>query len=323
MKVVVTGGAGFIGSHLAEVLAKENEVVVIDDLSTGKLKNLAGTEVEFLKGSITDIELLRQSFQGADCVFHLAAIASVKKSVEDPLQTNVVGINGTLKVLIAAKDAGVHRVVLASSAAVYGSSEKLPKTESMTPEPMSPYAVSKLTGEHYALVFQELYGLQTVSLRYFNVFGPRQDPSSEYSGVISRFISELLQGGQPVIYGDGEQTRDFVFVADVVKANILASRGSTGVFNIARGKSISLNALGEMIGDILGRKVTPQYEAPRPGDIRHSLADISQARSLGYSPDYSIEEGLKETISWYENNCYRRSDWPASSLSIHRKFASQ
>jgi UDP-glucose 4-epimerase len=298
-KFVITGGAGFIGSHLAEALAKENKVTVIDDLSAGKLENLAGLDVEFQKGSITDFEHLRHSFQGADCVFHLAAIASVKKSVEDPLQTNAVGIDGTLKVLLAARDAGVRRVVLASSAAVYGSLEKLPKKESMTPEPMSPYAVSKLAGEHYARVFQELYGLDTVSLRYFNVFGPRQDPSSEYSGVISRFISALLQGGQPVIFGDGEQTRDFVYVADVVKANILASRSSTGVFNIAGGKSISLNALAKTIGKILGREVTPRYEAPRTGDIRHSLADISCAESLGYSPEYSIEEGLTETISWY------------------------
>ena len=213
-----------------------------------------------------------------------------------------MGIEGTLKVLLAARDAGVRRVVLASSAAVYGFSPNLPKTEAMTPEPMSPYAVSKLAGEHYSKVFQELYGLQTVSLRYFNVFGPRQDPSSEYSGVISRFISILLQGGQPVIYGDGEQTRDFVYVADVVKANILASCGSTGVFNIACGKSISLNALAEMIGNILGRQVKPRYEAPRTGDITHSLADISRAKSMGYSPDYSIEDGLKETIEWYKGS---------------------
>ena len=298
-KFVITGGAGFIGSHLADALSKENDVLVIDDLSAGKLENLVGLDVKFHKGCITDTELLRQSFQGADCVFHQAAIASVKKSVEDPLQTNAVGIEGTLKVLLAARDAGVRRVVLASSAAVYGFSPNLPKTEAMTPEPMSPYAVSKLAGEHYSKVFQELYGLQTVSLRYFNVFGPRQDPSSEYSGVISRFISILLQGGQPVIYGDGEQTRDFVYVADVVKANILASCGNTGVFNIACGKSISLNALAEMIGNILGRQVKPRYEAPRTGDITHSLADISRAKSLGYSPDYSIEEGLKETIEWY------------------------
>lgn len=211
-----------------------------------------------------------------------------------------MGIDGALKVLVAARDAGVRRVILASSAAVYGSSPDLPKREDMMPEPKSPYAVSKLAGEHYARVFEELYGLETVALRYFNVFGPKQDPSSEYSGVISRFISILLKGEQPVIYGDGEQTRDFVYVKDVVKANVLASQSRvSGVYNIACGKSISLNVLAEGIGEILGREVRPRYEAPRSADIRHSLADICKARGLGYSPDYSIEDGLKETIRWY------------------------
>ena len=214
-KFVITGGAGFIGSNLAEALAKENDVVVIDDLSTGKAENLSGIDALLqVRGSITDLDLLRSAFEGADCVYHLAAIASVKKSVEDPLQTNYVGIDGTLNILVAARDTGVRRVILASSAAVYGSSPDLPKREDMTPEPKSPYAVSKLAGEHYARVFEELYGLETVALRYFNVFGPKQDPSSEYSGVISRFISLLLKGEQPVIYGDGEQTRDFVYVKD-------------------------------------------------------------------------------------------------------------
>jgi UDP-glucose 4-epimerase len=300
-KFVITGGAGFIGSNLAQALSQENQVVIVDDLSAGKLENLTGINAQLLRGSITDLPFLRAAFEGADCVFHQAAIASVKMSVEDPLHTNEVGIDGTLKVLTAARDAGIRRVVMASSAAVYGSSPKLPKREDMVPDPMSPYAVSKLAGEHYAKVFQDLYGLETVALRYFNVFGPKQDPSSEYSGVISRFISALLKGEQPVIYGDGEQTRDFVYVADVVKANILASRGSAlGVFNIACKKSISLNVLAAKIGEILGREVKPRYEAPRPADIRHSLADISKASSLGYIPDYSIEDGLKETISWFQ-----------------------
>jgi len=299
-KIVITGGAGFIGSNLAEALAEENEVVVIDDLSAGKLENLSGLNVQFLKSSITDLELLRSAFEGASIVFHLAAIASVKKSVENPIRTNEVGIDGTLKVLVAARDAGVRRMILASSVAVYGSSPDLPKREDMMPEPRSPYAVTKLAGEHYAQVFQEIYGLETVALRYFNVFGPKQDPSSEYSGVISRFITALLKGEQPVIYGDGEQTRDFVYVADVVKANILASHGRTsGIFNIACGKSISLNFLAQTIGEILARPVRPRYEAPRPADIRHSLADIGQAESLGYFPDFSIEDGLKRTIQWY------------------------
>ena len=299
-KFVITGGAGFIGSHLAESLARENDVVVIDDLSTGKTENLTGIDVSFLKGSITDIKLLNKSFQDADCIFHLAAIASVKKSIDQPLLTNKVGIEGTLKVLLAARDAGVQRVVMASSAAIYGSSQELPKKEDMMPEPISPYAISKLTAEHYAKVFQEIYGLQTVSLRYFNVFGPRQDPSSQYSGVISRFISALIAGQRPIIYGDGEQTRDFVYVKDVVKANILASRSGTGIYNIASGKSTSLNSLAVIIAKIIGKDVDLRYEAARPGDIRHSLADIGRARGLGYFPDYSIEEGLKETINWYQ-----------------------
>jgi UDP-glucose 4-epimerase len=298
-KFIITGGAGFIGSNLAEALAKNNDVTVIDDLSAGKPENLAGLDVKFVKGSITNLDLLNQSFQGADCVFHQAAIASVKKSIDDPIRTNEVGISGTLNVLLAARDAGVRRVILASSAAVYGSSPQLPKTETMPPEPISPYAVTKLAGELYAKNFQELYGLQTVSLRYFNVFGPKQDPSSEYSGVISRFISALLSGNQPTIYGDGMQTRDFVYVKDVVKANILASHSATGVYNIASGKSTSLNTLVATIANIIGVEPHPLYAAPRPGDIRHSLADISRARSMGYSPDYSLEDTLRETISWF------------------------
>lgn len=299
-KMVITGGAGFIGSNLAQALAKENEVVVIDDLSTGKVENLAGFDVQLISGSITDLDL-RAAFEGSSCVFHQAAIASVKKSIEDPLRINAVGIEGTLKVLLAARDAGVRRVILASSAAVYGSSPRLPKREDMMPEPKSPYAVSKLAGEYYARVFQELYGLETVALRYFNVFGPKQDPSSEYSGVISRFITILLEGRQPVIYGDGEQTRDFVYVADVVRANILASESHVcGVFNIASGRSISLNSLAKKIGELLAREVRPRYEASRPGDIKHSLADISKAQVIGYFPNYGIEDGLRETIRWYQ-----------------------
>lgn len=302
-KFVITGGAGFIGSNLAQALSQENQVVSVDDLSTGTVENLAGIDAELLLGSITDLPFLRAAFEDADCVFHLAAIASVKKSVEDPLRTNAVGIEGTLKVLTAARDAGVRRIVLASSAAVYGSSLDLPKREDMMPAPMSPYAVSKLAGEHYARVFQEIYGLETVALRYFNVFGPKQDPSSEYSGVISKFIAAFLKGEQPVIYGDGEQTRDFVYVADVVAANVLASRRfSSGVYNIANAKSTSLNDLVKIIGKILGLEVIPRYEAPRPADIRHSLANVSRAKSAGYSPNYNIEDGLAATIRWYQGN---------------------
>lgn len=300
-KLVITGGAGFIGSNLAEALACDNEVVVVDDLSAGKAGNLSGLDVRFIKGSITDLGLLKDAFSGASCVFHQAAIASVKRSVEDPAQTSRVGIEGTLNVLIAARDAGVPRLVQASSAAVYGSSPALPKKEDMAAMPQSPYAVSKLATEHYARVFQELYGLKTVSLRYFNVFGPRQDPSSEYSGVISRFISALIAGETPVIYGDGEQTRDFVYVADVVRANILAAAFPAGIYNIACGRSISLNALLKAIGDILGTDVCPQYLAARSADIRHSLADISLAKAMGYSPGYDLYQGLQETVKWFSD----------------------
>ncbi|MDD4448593.1 MAG: SDR family oxidoreductase [Methanothrix sp.] len=299
-KFVITGGAGFIGSNLAEYLSKDNDVLVIDDLSAGKMENLAGLDVRFLKGSLNDQMLLKEAFEGAACVFHQAAIASVKKSVEDPARTNAVGIDGTLNVLIAARDAGVGRVVQASSAAVYGSSPMLPKKEDMLPQPMSPYAVSKLAAEHYARVFLELYGLKTVSLRYFNVFGPKQDPSSEYSGVISRFISAILNDMQPVIYGDGEQTRDFVFVNDVVSANILASRALPGVYNIACAKSISLNTLVAVIGKILEKPVVPRYESARAGDIKHSLADINRAKGMGYIPKYDLKEALIETIEWFK-----------------------
>jgi UDP-glucose 4-epimerase len=298
--LAITGGAGFIGSNLAGALAEENDVVVLDDLSKGKPENLAGIKARLVRGSITDVDLLKTTFEDADCVFHLAAIASVQKSVEDPVRTNEVNLEGTLNVLIAARDAGVKRVVLASSSAVYGDDPELPKKESMLPRPLSPYAVTKLAGEHYAGVFQELYGLKAASLRFFNVFGPKQEPSSEYSGVISLFISAVLDGRRPVIYGDGEQTRDFVYVADVVRALILASRGpATGVFNVGAGRSTSLNRLVEMIGNVAGREVTPKHADQRPGDIMHSLADVGAAQQIGYSPQWSVEEGLRETVHWF------------------------
>lgn len=298
-RVAITGGAGFIGSNLAEALAKENQVSVIDDLSSGRMENLAGIDVRFIRGSILDLGLLKSVFRDADCVFHHAAIASVQRSIQDPVWAGRVGTEGTLNVLVAARDAGVRKVVFASSAAVYGDSPKLPKKENMCPNPMSPYAVSKLAGEHHCEVFRELYGLETVSLRYFNVFGPGQDPSSEYSGVISRFISMLAKGEQPVIFGDGEQTRDFVFVKDVVRANILASSSGSGVFNIAGGRRTNLNQLASMIGAILGCNVRTKHEDPRAGDIRDSLADISRAREIGYEPQTRLEDGLAETIEWY------------------------
>jgi len=296
-KFVVTGGAGFIGSHLAQALYQDNEVLVIDDLTSGKRENLSNIDVEFIKGSITDIDLLKRAFVDADCVYHLAAIASVQKSVKDPLGTNKVNVEGTLNVLKAARDAGVERVIFASSAAVYGDSPQLPKDEEMRPDPKSPYAVSKLAGEGYLMAFNEIYGMKNIALRYFNVYGPRQDPSSEYSGVISKFVSAALEGNVPVIHGDGMQNRDFVYVKDVMRANVLASDyGKGGVFNIASGKSTSLNELVKIIGQIMGRNVDPIYSDFRPGDIRHSLADISKAKAMGHAPMHSIEEGLRDLV---------------------------
>jgi len=297
-KFAITGGAGFIGSNLAEALSSENDVIIIDDLSSGKLENLREINVKFIRGSVADLTLLESAFEDVTCVFHLAAIASVQKSVEDPVKTNEVNIGGTLNTLVAARDAGVKKVVFASSAAVYGDSPVLPKREDMIPDPRSPYAVTKLAGEHYCRVFQELYGINTVALRFFNVFGPKQDPSSEYSGVISRFISAVLKGEQPVIYGDGEQTRDFVYVKDVVRACSLAAESKvTGVFNVACGESTSLNKLVKILGAISGREVRVRYTQARSGDIRHSLADVEK---LGYRPEHTVEEGLRETVKWFK-----------------------
>jgi UDP-glucose 4-epimerase len=302
-KIAITGGAGFIGSNLAEALAEKNQVILIDDLSVGKMRNLNGIDAHLFKGSINDKEMLMKAFQDIDCVFHLAAIASVQKSLEEPLRVDQVNVDGTLNVLVAARDTGVKRLVFASSAAVYGDSPELPKRESMVPQPQSPYAVTKVAGEHYCQVFSDVYGLETVSLRFFNVFGPKQDPSSEYSGVVSRFISTVLDGRFPIIFGDGEQTRDFVFVKDAVRACILASQSKqTGVYNVAHGQSTSLNRLVEMIENAIGRKIQPIHTEPRAGDIRHSLADIAMVRSIGYDPHFSVEEGLERTIAWMRAN---------------------
>ena len=303
MKFIITGGAGFIGSHIAEVLSHEHDVTVIDDLFSGKLDNIKGFPVTFEKGTITDFTNLKRIFTGADGVFHQAAITSVPRSVTAPLPSNEVNITGTLNVLLAAKEAGVRKVVFASSSSVYGDTPVLPKIESMTPHPLSPYGITKLTGEHYCRVFSELYGLKTVALRYFNVFGPRQDPKSEYSAVIPKFITKILHHESPVIYGDGEQTRDFSYVKDVVQANIRAMEGDAqGVFNIAYNQQISLNNLASLIMEITGITVPVIYDAPRPGDIRDSRADIRNAEEhLGYKPKYSVKTGLEETIQWYKN----------------------
>ncbi len=306
MKALVTGGAGFIGSHLAEELAKDNEVIILDNLSTGRMENIKDlvnkSNVKFVKGSMTDLTLLQNIIGDVDYVFHQGAIPSVPRSIEKPSASNDANINGTLNVLMASKEAGVKKVVYASSSSVYGDAPKMPKSEDMIPNPLSPYAVTKIAGEYYCKVFQEVYGLKTVSLRYFNVFGQRQDPTSEYAAVIPKFITSILNNKPPTIYGDGEQSRDFTFVKHVVEANILACESdATGVFNIACGRRITINKLVDMINEILGKDVEPVYVASRAGDIKHSLADISRAKSFGYEPKSNFKDGLKETIRWFND----------------------
>jgi UDP-glucose 4-epimerase len=303
MKYLVTGGAGFIGSHIVESLVCHHNVVILDNLFSGNVTNiqpfLEKKNVTFVHGSVTDLPLLQQISKDIDGIFHEAAIASVQQSVQDPLQTHAVNSTGTLNVLIAARDCGVKNVVCASSAAVYGDNPVMPKQEDMIPAPLSPYAVSKLTGEYYCSVFSQLYGVKTVSLRYFNVFGPRQDPSSEYSGVISKFIAQVSRNEPITIFSDGEQTRDFVFVKDVVSANLLAMEHDIcGVFNIGSGTQMALNELATVVKGIFGSDVPVNYAPPRKGDIRASCADISKARKkLGYSPIYSMRKGLEQTIT--------------------------
>lgn len=307
-EVVITGGAGFIGSNLAERLASNGcSVRIIDDLSTGRLVNvdplLREGKVSLVQGSILDRSLLRKAFNGADYVLHQAALPSVTRSVKDPLSTNEVNVDGTLNVLMEARDAHVKKVVMASSSSVYGDTPVLPKREDMTPNPRSPYAISKLAGEHYCRVFSELYGLSTVCLRYFNVFGPRQDPRSDYAAVIPRFITSVLEGRPPMIHGDGSQTRDFTFVQDVVSANILAMGSDVeGAFNIAGGRQTSVEELARAIIRTMGADVEPVKGPCRPGDVLHSVANVSAARdAFGYRPEHSLEEGLEVTIRWFSS----------------------
>jgi UDP-glucose 4-epimerase len=302
-KVVVTGGLGFIGSHLAEVLVEDNDVIIIDNKSTGKFENLsdfADKRPKVIEGDVAALSLL-EIFDGCDYVFHQAALPSVQRSINEPLTTNESNATGTLKVLIAAKESGVKKVVFASSSSIYGDTVELPKREDMCLAPISPYAVTKATGELYCKVFQHVYGLRTVSLRYFNVFGPRQDPHSHYAAVIPKFIIAILNKRRPTVYGDGEQSRDFTFVKHVVEANILACESTkTGTFNIACGRSVTVNELIALLSEITGRNAAPVYTAPRPGDIRHSLADIKKARSFGYSPRSNFKKELEETVRWFE-----------------------
>ena len=300
-RVLVTGGAGFIGSHLAGELAKENEVIIIDDLSTGRLENIKELmekdNVKFIKGSITNYDLIQESSRDVDYVFHLAAIASVPESIKNPIESNNVNINGTLNVLIAARDNMIKKVIYTSSCAVYGDTAVMPVCETSHLNPKSPYAVTKLAGEYYCSVFREVFDLPTISLRYFNVYGPGQNPNSEYAAVVPKFISNVLKDRPPVIFGDGLQTRDFVFVKDVVRANILASESEvSGAFNIGSGVGTSIVELAEMIISLLGKDIEVLYKEPREGEIRHSLADVSKASGFGYRPGHSLKEGLRETI---------------------------
>src|SRR6267142_2195239 len=302
MRFVVTGGAGFIGSNTVDELVRRGHgVVVLDDLSSGKEENLADirNKITLIKGSIIDIEVVRKAMHEADYVLHLAARTSVPKSVKDPIETNRINIDGTLNVLVAARDAKVKRIVFAASSSAYGETPTLPKVEKMEPQPISPYGVTKYVGELYAQTFGRCYGLENVSLRYFNIFGPRQEPSSPYSGVLAKFCTAFLEDTQPVIFGDGEQTRDFTFVENAVAANLLACEApnaSGKVFNIGTGGRVTLNETIALLSKLSGTTLEAKYEPPRDGDIRDSEADITQARELlKYAPQVSFEEGLRPT----------------------------
>ena len=312
---LVTGGAGFIGSHIASALASGGaRVRVIDDLSTGYRENLEEIkgDLDFVQGSLADEASLKKAIEDVELVFHEAAIPSVPRSVENPRQTHIASVESTFSLLLAAREHKVKRVVYAASSSAYGDQPTLPKVETMLPEPLSPYAVAKLVGEHYCQVFTRVYGLETVSLRYFNVFGPRQDPSSQYSGVVSRFISDLLGGNRPVIYGDGEQSRDFTYIQNVVDANVKAAESTKGigqVINIANGERISLNQLLDELKSLTGKPdVVADYQEPRAGDVKHSLADITRARELlGFEPRVGLRPGLELTIDWWKNSRFAKT----------------
>jgi UDP-N-acetylglucosamine/UDP-N-acetyl-alpha-D-glucosaminouronate 4-epimerase len=308
LRYLVTGGAGFIGSNVVdELLRRGHSVVVLDDLSTGNEENLAGVRsaIDLRIGSVIDLATVQSACVDVDCVIHLAARTSVPKSVKDPLETNSVNIDGTLNVLVAARDAKVRRFVYAASSAAYGETPTLPKIESMPAEPISPYGVTKFVGELYAQVFGRVYGLENASVRYFNVFGPRQDPTSQYSGVLSRFMLAILKGEPLVIYGDGEQSRDFTFIDNIVDETLRACEapGASGkVFNGGTGVRVTLNEVAKLLEKIAGKKIQTKYEPPRDGDIRDSQADISLARKiLGYTPCVLFEEGLRRTWDWYKS----------------------
>src|ERR1700722_16690571 len=310
-KYLITGAAGFIGSSLVRALLERGEEVRgIDNFATGRRENLTEVlnRIDFREADILDLDAMHKACAGVDSVLHQAAIPSVPKSVLDPLASNRANIDGTVNVLVAARDAKVKRVVYAASSSAYGDTPTLPKHESMTSDPISPYAVAKLASEHYMVSFYRCYQLETVCLRYFNVFGPRQDPSSPYSGVLARFITLMLRGEQPTIFGDGEQSRDFTYIENVVEANLLAchapaQQAAGEVFNIATGRRITLNETFKALQSLTSYKGQPKYDAERGGDIKHSLADISKAEAgLGYKPKIDFEEGLRRTVEWYRKS---------------------
>ena len=303
---LVTGGAGFIGSNIVRRLVKDGETVrVLDDFSTGKRENLAGLEgLEIIEGSLTDIEAVRKALAGVELILHQGAIPSVPRSIADPLLSNEANVSGTLTLLVEAKAAGVKRVIFAASSSAYGDTEILPKEETMPADPLSPYAVGKYTGELYARIFANIYGLETVSLRYFNIFGPYQDPASEYAAVIPKFIQAMLKGKAPTIYGDGEQSRDFTYIDNAIEANLLACKsekvGRGEVINVACGERYTLNELVAAINEIIGTKLSPIYTESKPGDVKHSLAAIERAKELlGYDVKVGFREGLQRTIEWF------------------------
>ncbi len=305
--VLVTGGAGFIGSHIAEQLSKNNEVRIIDDLSTGDKANLSSfmDRVELHEGSILDMNLLKETTKDVDYVFHEAALPSVERSVKDPNSTNMVNVRGSLNVLEASRENGVGKVIYASSSSVYGASQVLPKSEDMLAEPISPYGVSKFAVEHYCRIYNEIFDLRTTSLRYFNVYGPRQDPKSDYAAVVPRFVTWAMSGRKLRIFDDGDQVRDFTYVLDTVEANVLAaeSEESDGeVLNIACGSTTSVNDLAQMVFELLGKDTGVEHEPPRPGEIRDSWADISKARRiLDYEPKYSMRKGMEITVESFKS----------------------
>jgi len=307
---LITGVAGFIGSALARaVLAQGDQVRGVDNLSSGKMENIEEilSELDFRKGDVLDLDAMQRACQGVDYVLHEAAIPSVPKSVNDPLASNAANVDGTLNILVAARDAKVKRLVFAASSAAYGDTPTLPKREDMRPNPISPYAVAKLTCEYYLSSFYRCYGLETVSLRYFNVFGPRQDPTSQYSGVLAKFTTQMLKGEQPTCFGDGKQSRDFTYVDNAVHANLLACKAAAKevagrVFNVAIGEHIDLNETFRMLKKLTGYKGELKYGPERAGDVKHSLADLSACKKhLGYKPQVNFEEGLRRTIEWYKH----------------------